>query len=216
MAIESLIEWHMPRQANRNQTDCKLFQRLSLGLSKTWATVVLQPSQIIHLRDLPGRPRMNDGCSLISRSLAHAICDNLGLTWSTPSCFQGRIAGAKGLWMVDKPTAHDDDRWWIQISDSQLKIEPHPRSWTDPIDYEQLTFEVLNWSKPLHPVKLNIQLLAILERGGSRKEYIAELTKAGIWNLCSRFERVLEANNSLLCRALMQQLRSVTDKEGQP
>jgi len=35
MGVEDLLEWHMPTAANRNQSNCKLFQRISLGLSKT-------------------------------------------------------------------------------------------------------------------------------------------------------------------------------------
>lgn len=41
MSVEDLLEWHMPTAANRNQSDCKLFQRISLGLSKTFASVVI-------------------------------------------------------------------------------------------------------------------------------------------------------------------------------
>ncbi|OJJ48422.1 hypothetical protein ASPZODRAFT_62883 [Penicilliopsis zonata CBS 506.65] len=211
MSLEALVNWHMPPEANRNQSNCKLFQRFSLGLSKTYATVVLKPAQILHLKDLPGRPVMNDGCALMSRSVANAICDHLGMTGNTPSCFQGRIAGAKGLWMVDRhesPLAgEDNDPFWIQITDSQLKIKPHPRDWTGPLDDEQLTFEVLNWSKPLHPVDLNVQLLAILEHGGPMKEYIAELTRRGIRELYQDFAAVLQADSSVLCRGLVQKLR---------
>ncbi|KGO44543.1 RNA-dependent RNA polymerase, eukaryotic-type [Penicillium expansum] len=210
MSVDALLEWHMPKTANANQSNCKLFQRISLGLSKTFATVKLNPTQVLRLRDDPTRTVMNDGCALISRALANQICDQLGITTATPSCFQGRIAGAKGLWMVDRHqssiTTMDDDDMWIQISDSQLKIHPHPQEWVDPFDDEKLTFEVVNWAKPLHPVDLNIQLLGILEHGGNVKEYIAKLTRDGVQSLYDDFLEVLRSNSPVLCRALLQKL----------
>ncbi|KAF9248249.1 hypothetical protein DTO013E5_5246 [Penicillium roqueforti] len=222
MSVDALLEWHMPKTANANQSNCKLFQRISLGLSKTFATVKLKPTQVLRLRDDPTRAVMNDGCALMSRTLANQICDQLGITTATPSCFQGRIAGAKGLWMVDShrssiSTVNDDDIW-IQISDSQLKIHPHPEEWIevddDPhpqewikVDDEKLTFEVVNWAKPLHPVDLNIQLLAILEYGGNVKEYITKLTRDGVQSLYDDFLEVLRSNSPVLCRALLQKLK---------
>ncbi|KAL4952540.1 RNA dependent RNA polymerase-domain-containing protein [Aspergillus filifer] len=213
MNLQSLLEWHLSPQANLGQTNLKLFQRMSLGLSKTFATVVLKPKQVLYLRDPPNHRVMNDGCALMSRQLANQICDVLGITGNTPSAFQGRIAGAKGLWMVD---AHDsqvkaDDDIWIQISDSQLKISPHPRAWNAPVDDEKLTFEVVKWSKPPHPVDLNIQLLAILDHGGHIKDYIADLARLGIQRVAREFEEVLKSNSPILCRSLAQKLRPTTD-----
>ncbi|KAF4763804.1 hypothetical protein HAV15_000882 [Penicillium sp. str.  len=219
MSVDALLEWHMPKIANANQSNCKLFQRISLGLSKTFATVKLKPTQVLRLRDDPTRTVMNDGCALISRTLANQICDQLGITTATPSCFQGRIAGAKGLWMVEchqsSITSMNDEDIWIQISDSQLKIHPHPQEWVDPVDEEKLTFEVVNWAKPLYPVDLNIQLLAILEYGGNVKEYIAELTSDGVQRLYDDFLEVLRSNSPVVCRALLQKLRpSGEDRTG--
>ncbi|KAL4939158.1 hypothetical protein BDV06DRAFT_41649 [Aspergillus oleicola] len=213
MSLQSLLEWHLSPQANLGQTNLKLFQRISLGLSKTFPTVVLKPKQILYLRDSPNHRVMNDGCALMSRQLANQICDILGITGNTPSAFQGRIAGAKGLWMVD---AHNtrvkaDDDIWIQISDSQLKINPHPRECKAPVDDEKLTFEVVKWSKPPHPVDLNIQLLAILDHGGHVKDYIADLARLGIQRVARDFEEVLKANSPILCRRLAQKLRPTTD-----
>ncbi|PYH48858.1 RNA dependent RNA polymerase [Aspergillus saccharolyticus JOP 1030-1] len=215
MSLEALINWHMPPDANLDQSNCKLFQRFSLGLSKTYATVVLRPSQVLSLPDLPGRPVMNDGCALMSRAMASRICDMLGITGMTPSAFQGRFAGAKGLWMVDRHqsqlSAECDDEMWIQISDSQLKIHPHPQAWREPVDDEQLTFEVVTWSKPLHSVDLNIQLLAILEHGGHVREHIGDLTRQGIQAMYQDFVEVLQSDSPVLCRNLIQKLRPSAD-----
>ncbi|KKK26701.1 hypothetical protein ARAM_001451 [Aspergillus rambellii] len=214
MTLESLVKWHMSPTANVEQTNLKLFQRMSIGLSKTFATVVLKPKQILYLRDVPNTRVMNDGCALMSRQLANKICDSLGISGNTPSGFQGRIAGAKGLWMVDTHQSQisaDGDNVWIQISDSQLKIKPHPREWQGSVDDEQLTFEVVKWSKPLHPVDLNTQLLAILDHGGHVKGYIADLARLGIQTAAQGFEEVLKANSPIVCRSLAQKLKPTAD-----
>ncbi|KAL5335828.1 RNA dependent RNA polymerase-domain-containing protein [Aspergillus crustosus] len=213
MTLGSLLDWHLAPRSNSNQTNLKLFQRMSLGLSKTFATVVLKPKQVVPLADPPGHRVMNDGCALMSRQLANKICDSLGITSNTPSAFQGRIAGAKGLWMVDAHQSQitTDDDLWIQISDSQLKINPHPQDWQEPVDDEKLTFEVVKWSKPPHPVDLNIQLLAILDHGGHVKDYIADLARLGIQGVARDFEEVLKCNSPILCRSLAQKIRPTSD-----
>lgn len=215
MTVDNLLEWHMPSAKNGGQSNCKLFQRISLGLSKTFVSVTLRPSQVLHLRDDPSRKlQMNDGCALMSRGLANAICDKLGITGATPSAFQGRIAGAKGLWMVDRHESSirsfgegDGNDIWVQISDTQLKIHPHPQDWSASFDPEQLTFEVVKWSKPLNPVDLNIQLLTILAHGGNCRDYIAELTRRSIRDPFEKLADVLHRNSNVACRALLQELR---------
>ncbi|KAJ5908260.1 RNA-directed RNA polymerase [Penicillium taxi] len=217
MSVESLLfDWHMPRSYNSRQSNCKLFQRIHLGMSKTFVSISVKPTQILHLRDDPSRTQvMNDGCALMSRAMAKEVCEKLGITGATPSTFQARIAGAKGLWMVASHgftlSGFSEDDVWIQISDSQLKIEPHPQRREFTLDEEQLTFEVVNWAKPLHPVDLNIQLLAILDYGGCSREYIAELTRNGIRKLYTDFARVIETDSSVDCRALIQKLRPSRD-----
>ncbi|KAJ5113942.1 hypothetical protein N7456_002476 [Penicillium angulare] len=219
MSVDDLLEWHMPSAHNADQKNCKLFQRLSLGLSKTFVSVTVKPTQVLYLRDNPRwKQCMNDGCALMSRALAKQICEVLGITGDgnkqIPSAFQGRIAGAKGLWMVDRAQSRHQsfsdnggDDIWIEISDSQLKIHPHPQNWSEPIDEEKLTFEVVSWSKPLRPVELNVQLLVILDYGGNVKEYIAQLAKRGLNELADELKTVLEADNNLLCLGLMQKLK---------
>ncbi|KAJ5407581.1 hypothetical protein N7509_001464 [Penicillium cosmopolitanum] len=210
MTVGNLLEWHMPQQANSRQLNCKLFQRLSLGLSKTLASVVLRPTQIVRLRDRPTwKMVMNDGCALMSRALALKICDSIGITEPTPSCFQARIAGAKGLWMVDR---HQSSiRSFSHDLGFAIEDSPPPQEMGDAFDPEQLTFEVVNWAKPLHSVDLNIQLLAILHQGGNVKQHLAKLTRDGIDELYDDLAHVLQSDNPVLCRSLLQKLRPSGD-----
>lgn len=86
----------------------------------------------------------------------------------TPAVYQGRIAGAKGIWMVD---ALDENplltsrNFWIEINDSQLKFEGHAIDAISP-DEERVRFEVNDYSRRLSPSSLNFQLMPILADRG--------------------------------------------------
>lgn len=63
---------------------------------------------------------MTDGCGFINRSALKAITQRLGYP-TVPTAIQGRIAGAKGLWILH-PT-DDESNPTIWIRDSQDKIK---------------------------------------------------------------------------------------------
>ena len=63
---------------------------------------------------------MTDGCGLINRSALRAIQRSRGLS-EMPTAVQGRIAGAKGLWVLDPDDMERAPRIWI--ADSQVKIK---------------------------------------------------------------------------------------------
>jgi hypothetical protein len=201
-SIENLLNWHIPIHANIESTDCKAFQRFALGLSQTLATVVLEPSEFVHIEDcrnsLDGQ-LMNDGCARISATLAKAIADELGLE-DVPSVFQARIAGAKGVWMVDRdevlietyPTQMQKRKFCIEVSDSQLKIKPHPVE-SLAAHVTQRTFEVVDWSTMPRQASLNFQILAILHDRGVSKEVLAKLLLA---DHCEYHEALFHAMNS--------------------
>jgi hypothetical protein len=179
--VAHFLNWHLQFEHNRMSTNLKLFQRLSLGLSKTIATVTLDASEFIRLPDPVDHAVMNDGCARISMTLARAIARHMGLN-ETPSVFQGRIAGAKGLWMA----VPDDEfhnlgirNYCTEIADSQLKIKPHPKD-NHTSDETQRTFEVLNHSGPGKPAALNAQLLTILYDRGVPRNTLGELLVADI------------------------------------
>ena len=86
----------------------------------------------------------------------------LGLPLPFPSAFQGRIAGAKGMWVVDTSLeARNGSDIWIEMSPSQIKFESLLRERGHP-DTHRVTFEVHDYSRPLRPATINFQLLPIL------------------------------------------------------
>jgi hypothetical protein len=203
-SIENFLMWHIPIGANTEFADCKIFQRFSLGLSQTRPTVILEPSEFAHIGNQLSSPDglvMNDGCARISATLGRAITDKLGLE-EVPSVFQARIAGAKGVWMVDQdelfiqtyPKQMKERKFCIEVSDLQLKIEPHPmeRLGAHPT---QRTFAVVGWSNMPRPASLNFQILAVLHDRGVKKEVLTELLLA---DHCQHHETLFQAMNSRL------------------
>ncbi|KAL8793338.1 MAG: hypothetical protein Q9195_004115 [Heterodermia aff. obscurata] len=209
MTISGMIEWFMPAKENLDENWLKLFSRLALGVSSTKPTIQFQPTQIIRCDDAfahDPQPRrlnlqrsdekkrhmnpspdvispdklkvMNDGCARISRAAARDITEALGLD-TVPSAFQGRIGGAKGMWMLDPldeslPNNLRGNRYWIEITDSQLKFEGHPIDNLFP-DRERVTFEVQAYSRKLSTASLNFQLMPILEDRGVPYEVFERL-----------------------------------------
>ncbi|KAK5382464.1 hypothetical protein LTR20_005904 [Exophiala xenobiotica] len=169
ISLETVAQWHMPIAANSTSTDLKLFSRWGIGLSKTTPTITLRREEFVELHDPTDGPVMNDGCALMSLTLAKAIWEASGKPGDMPCAVQGRIAGAKGLWIVDdqdrRPQRTGDRGYWIEVSDSQLKIKPHPRRRKN-ADDSLRTFEVLKWAGECKPGHLNIQLISILEDRG--------------------------------------------------
>jgi len=190
VTICDMINWFMPAAHNRDKRCLQFFSRLALAVSSTVPTVVFKPEEIIKSDDaLAVDPRerrlddkqrqplggeiksesavMNDGCARISRAAANGIAEKLGLT-QTPSNYQGRIGGAKGVWMVDALDEHHPESerdYWIEITTSQLKFRGHPEDSLYP-DELRTMFEVNDWSKKLGPATLNFQLIPILEDRG--------------------------------------------------
>ena len=209
MTVSEMIEWFMPAKENLDQNCLKLVSRLALAVSSTKPTIQFKPSQIIRSDDAfahDPQPRrlnlrrsddkkrhldrtsnsipsdnfkvMNDGCARISRAAARDITEALGLD-TVPSAFQGRIGGAKGMWMVDAldeslPNSQRENGYWIEITDSQLKFEGHLTDNLFP-DRERVTFEVQSYSKKLSTASLNYQLMPILEDRGVPYEVFKRL-----------------------------------------
>jgi hypothetical protein len=112
---------------------------------------------------------MNDGCSRISVAAAELVRKRLGLSGGTPSAYQGRINGAKGVWIVSGPTHSsktDDKKIWIEISESQEKFKPHDEDTDDDYDINRWTFEVIKATAPVKANTLNIAFIPILEDRG--------------------------------------------------
>lgn len=244
MTVSEMIEWFMPAKENLDQNCLKLYSRLALAFSNTKPTIQFKPSQIIRCDDAfahDPQPRrlnvrrsddkkrhlnlspnsippdkskvMNDGCARISRAAARDITEALGLD-TMPSAFQGRIGGAKGMWMVDAsdeslPNNHQENGYWIEITDSQLKFEGHPIDNMFP-DRERVTFEVQSYSKKLSTASLNYQLMPILEDRGVPYEVFKRLLEEDLTAKVGELEVAMDS--ALALRKWNQDNNSVVEE----
>ncbi|KAL7792428.1 RNA dependent RNA polymerase domain-containing protein [Trichoderma ceciliae] len=160
LKLSGLLRWAIGIDNKRNseQPVTKLFSRLALSLSRTWPTIILERHQIlVQPKDLgTGNMVMNDGIGRISPSLAKKVADSLGLP-DCPSCFQGRLGSAKGMWLIDVDSDEDSERDWVEIYPSQKKWE------CDYEDPHHRTLEIRNWPSELKSASLNQQFIPVLE-----------------------------------------------------
>ncbi|KAF2086382.1 hypothetical protein K490DRAFT_66937 [Saccharata proteae CBS 121410] len=202
-SVSDVLDWFMPLKLNAYQPFTKAFARLDLGLSRTDAGIKFLPSQVRFVKDTladgsredrsfndrkckwvsphdPKNPQvMNDGCSRISIGALLAHWRSKSLPGPVPSAVQGRIGGAKGVWIISASTDTTDPEHldhWIEISDSQLKFKPHPRDDCDETyDQNRLLFEPLASSAPPSSSSLNKAFFPILLDRGIPKERLRDL-----------------------------------------
>ena len=204
-SVGEMLNWFLPFSQNLTQPFCKVFARYDLGLSRTTPTYKFKPSQIFRVGNtlangegeptefndtslkwgyIPGGQVMNDGCCTMSVGAALKIWKHYkkvrGISGPLPSAFQGRIGGAKGLWMISGESfTKDPDHLltWIRINDSQLKFNPHTEDTSDnTFDPLRLTFEVSNYSSaPVHS-ELHISFIPIMADRGVPIGVIADYT----------------------------------------
>ena len=127
------------------------------------------------------------------------IAQKLGLEGYPPCVYQGRIGGAKGMWMIDalgENVPYDDPDFWIEVTDSQLKFEPHRSDALFP-DPARVTFEVNAWSKPLSQASLNFQLIPILTAQGVKDEVFMHLLEEDLTARVSELQAAMENGLSL-------------------
>jgi hypothetical protein len=216
--LKMFLNWHSPFFGNMQSTNLKYFARFKLGLSKTTPTIVLEKDEFIladDIRELNGKV-MNDGCALMSLELAAAITNCMGLD-ELPAVFQGRISGCKGLWMVDRLGSHRHNLYgrdfWIQITPSQLKIQPHP-SQRDTADESLRTFEVSNFSATLQPSALSFQFINVLYNRGVRREILEQRLKATFNEYYDELREGIGTFDILKCRAWLQRYHTQRTPDG--
>lgn len=203
-----MIDWFFPFERNMDQAYPKAFARLDLGLSRTISTHTFEPHEVKYVNDIladgspedrsyydysigpwptdyPKNAVMNDGCSLISVGAALLIWQKVRKVTNSnetmPSAFQGRIGGAKGVWMISaeplSATSYDREIWIHISEESQSKFKPHREDEDNNLksDPLRLTFEYVNHSRSPVPSELHISFVPILVDRGVPSHVIADL-----------------------------------------
>ncbi|KAJ6617410.1 RNA dependent RNA polymerase-domain-containing protein [Mycena sp. CBHHK59/15] len=131
LSFDEFIQRHNPPDLNSEQPFAKYTARYALGLSTSTPVLEFESHNIIPIPDIwakgwdpkskpPAEKIMTDGCGWINRSALLLITKRVGYE-SLPTAIQGRIGGAKGMWVLHPDDVDENPKIWIR--DSQLKIK---------------------------------------------------------------------------------------------
>ena len=121
----------------------------------------------------------------------------MGMGGNVPAAFQARIGGAKGLWIVDTlgEKVPGQERW-IEITDSQLKYPWHQIDEAH-ADRQRMTFEVVDFSRPLRPAALTFQLMLILLDRGVPEHIFIKLAREDMTEKTEQIEAAMVSGLAL-------------------
>ena len=106
----------------------------------------------------------------------------------------------------------DGKVYWIEITESQQKFNPHLRDALFP-DKARVTFEVNKYSKKLSSSSLSYTMIPILENRGVPKDVFVNLLRADLGSRFGEMEAAIEDNLAL--RAWNQQVNpTLTERLG--
>lgn len=170
ISIREVINWHIPILDNWDMTISKFASRMSLGYSNSIPTLVFKPENVKYIDDIYSgadgdeETCMTDGCGLISVSAMRKImgCERAD---TLPCAVQGRIGGAKGVWIV-APDLDFNSGEWIHIRKSQHKFKTGGLQYNMKIDPLHYTFDLVKNAICLYPSNLNTQFIQCLSSCG--------------------------------------------------
>lgn len=140
LSLEELIESENPWVMNSNQPITKWVTRFSLSFSTSIPAVEFDEENMFLIEDEyatgwdrssgspPAEQIMTDGCGFINRTALTQIAKRFKLAHGMPTAIQGRIAGAKGMWMLHPYDDDDAPRIWIRASQNKIKL-PRLERW---------------------------------------------------------------------------------------
>ncbi|KAG1886291.1 RNA dependent RNA polymerase-domain-containing protein [Suillus subluteus] len=188
LALYQFIKWHNPLSLNWQQPISKWSTRWALGLSTSVPTIEFPPENIFFISDQhaadwgkgkpPAEKIMTDGCGYISGAALTAIMRVMKYS-SRPTAVQGRIAGAKGMWVLHPDPAHQiaDGQPSIWIRDSQNKINLGS---LHEVDSAHRIFDLLAPSRVTGPSRLSSQTLVNLAHGRVPLSVLKDLMADGL------------------------------------
>ncbi|KAF9447542.1 hypothetical protein P691DRAFT_731304 [Macrolepiota fuliginosa MF-IS2] len=181
ISFDAFINWHNPPEYNHKQAVSKYVTRYALGLSTSIPVLEFQEQNMYLVDDIYGseykgygasaEETMTDGCGFINQAALVAINAHINKS-SLPIAVQGRIAGAKGLWIL-----HPDDNspeYKIWVRDSQNKIK-HPE-----LGRSHRIFELVAASQPSTPISASRQSIVNLSFNGVPDQILMRYLEEGL------------------------------------
>ncbi|PWZ02252.1 hypothetical protein BCV70DRAFT_156871 [Testicularia cyperi] len=212
--VWDFVNHHAPFDLNDSSLIGKFVQRLALGLSSSIPVSTID--SIEYMPDTLGdtwddgttQLVMTDGAAALSISVATDIARRLGYS-CIPSAFQGRCAGAKGVWYLEP----DSQAWLpgskpqrtLTIRDSQNKIKLPCGG----VDASQVVFDLLLPSRTSSPCTLSKQILMVLHNRGVPVNTLRLLQRAELVKIAEDITDWEGPNASLRLAATVDRLGKV-------
>ncbi|KAH9948208.1 RNA dependent RNA polymerase-domain-containing protein [Amylocystis lapponica] len=184
ISLHDFVEWHNSVSLNMNQPTNKWITRFDLGLSVTIPVLQFSQENIFNIPDKvarlpPGEKAsaefvFTDGSGFINGAALSLIARHLGFT-GRPTALQGRVAGAKGLWILH-PTDQEPfgtPKIWIRPSQRKIKYDGglHPA---------HLIFDLVAPPRVSIPSRLSKYTIMNLSHNGVGDEVFITLMREGL------------------------------------
>ncbi|KAF4572819.1 hypothetical protein EYR36_007329 [Pleurotus pulmonarius] len=181
----AVCEWHNPIELNYRQPIAKYSTRNTIGFSNSVPVLEFAEEDIhFDLLDLvategltPGvepssNQLMTDGCGFMNRAAILMLRATMGLE-SPPSAVHGRIAGAKGIWVLHPEDTSSRPQIWIRPSQNKIKLP-------SPLDRAHRIFNLLRTSRKSMPCSLSTQIILNLSYNGVPHETLVNKLGEGL------------------------------------
>ncbi|KAI9513086.1 RNA dependent RNA polymerase-domain-containing protein [Russula earlei] len=186
ISLWDFLEWHNPLRYNQNQPLSKWSTRFDLGLSTTIPILQFEPRNIAFEPDIeaphnegeaPGSEKiLTDGCGFINGAALTLIARRLRLS-SRPTAVQGRVAGAKGLWILhpEDRSPTEPPRIWIRKSQQKVVLPGMDEG------SAHVIFDLVAQSTRITvPSRLNAQFIMNLAENGVDHKVFEDLMHEGM------------------------------------
>ena len=120
----------------------------------------------------PAEKIMTDGCGFINRAAALLIRSKLTLPYR-PTAVQGRIKGAKGLFIIHPTDCDPDPKIWIRESQDKM-------TYNYPLNRSHRILDLLTISQHSAPIALSSQSILNLAHNGIPSDYLVEMLINGL------------------------------------
>ncbi|KAL1749286.1 RNA dependent RNA polymerase-domain-containing protein [Schizophyllum fasciatum] len=186
LSLEKLIESENPWVMNCNQPITKWVTRFSLSFSTSIPAVEFAEENMFLIEDEyatgwdrscgapPAEQTMTDGCGFINRTALTQIARRFTLPHGMPTAVQGRVAGAKGMFLLHPFDEHPEPRVWIRDSQNKIKLPKLER-------YHRI-LDLLKFAQPPTPAGFDLSEQAVLNlsHNGVPSEDFATLAEDGL------------------------------------
>ncbi|KAG8952307.1 hypothetical protein FRC04_004735 [Tulasnella sp. 424] len=178
------LDWFNPLEQNAHQIISKWSARFTLGLSTSQPVLLFSSENMEFIADIVSDQRtgsleskhiMTDGCGRMNRAALRLIQKQKGLQ-TMPTALQGRIAGAKGLWILDDDDQTDSPRIWISASQVKIRYTPEELD-RDP---SRRIFDLLRIGQVKTPARLSAQPITNFAHNGVPHTVFSELLQESL------------------------------------